>query len=409
MTGSPACRFCAAPLEVTFVDLGMSPLCESFVPAERADAMEPFYPLHVRVCERCLLVQLPEYVAPEEIFTEYAYFSGYSDSWVEHARRYAEAMTAQERLGPESLVVELASNDGYLLQHFVAAGVPVLGVEPALNVAEAARARGVRTVSRFFGVQTARELVAEFGRADLVPANNVLAHVPDVNDFVAGLAELLAPGGLATLEFPHVLRLIEGNQYDTIYHEHFSYLSLLTVERIFAAHGLTVVDVEELPTHGGSLRVHARHRGTPGERVVALRALESEWALDRLDGYRGFGPKVEETKRDLLAFLIAARRDGRTVAAYGAPGKGNTLLNFCGIRSDLVEYAVDRNPYKHGRLLPGTRIPVHAPERLDETRPDVILVLPWNLRTEIAAQLAHTREWGAQLVVPIPRVEVLEP
>jgi SAM-dependent methyltransferase len=318
-------------------------------------------------------------------------------------------MTAQERLGPESLVVELASNDGYLLQHFVAAGVPVLGVEPARNVAEAARARGVRTVSRFFGVQTARELVAEFGRADLVPANNVLAHVPDVNDFVGGLAELLAPDGLATLEFPHVLRLIEGNQYDTIYHEHFSYLSLLTVERIFAAHGLTVVDVEELPTHGGSLRVHARHGGTPGERVVALRALESEWALDRLDGYRGFGPKVEETKRDLLAFLIAARRDGRTVAAYGAPGKGNTLLNFCGIRSDLVEYAVDRNPYKHGRLLPGTRIPVHAPERLDETRPDVILVLPWNLRTEIAAQLAHTREWGAQLVVPIPRVEVIEP
>jgi SAM-dependent methyltransferase len=401
------CRFCRAPLSRTFVDLGMSPLCESYVAPHKLDAMEPFYPLHVRVCERCLLVQLPEVVAPEAIFTEYAYFSSYSDSWVEHARRYADAMIGRHGLGPEHFVVELASNDGYLLRHFVERGIRVLGVEPARNVARVAEERGVPSLSRFFGAQVARDIVAEHGHADLVPANNVLAHVPDINDFVAGIAVLLAPGGTTTLEFPHILRLIEGNQFDTIYHEHYSYLSLHTVERILAAHGLRVVDVEELPTHGGSLRVHACHAGQAGAGVESVRALEREHGLDRVDGYDGFGPRVEALKRDLLTFLIEARREGRRVAGYGAPGKGNTLLNYCGIRTDLLEYTVDRNPYKQGMALPGTHIPIHPPERLAETRPDDILILPWNLRDEIVAQLSYAREWGARFVVPIPRVEVV--
>jgi SAM-dependent methyltransferase len=411
--GVTSCRFCSAPLATTFVDLGMSPLCESFVPPERFDAMEAFYPLHVRVCDACLLVQLPEYVAPDEIFTEYAYFSAFSDSWVDHARRYAEAMIGRYGLGAESRVVEIASNDGYLLQHFVARGIPVLGVEPARNVAEAARERGVPSVSVFFGEATARDLVADGGHADLVPANNVLAHVPDINDFVAGLAVLLAPQGVATLEFPHLLRLIEGNQFDTIYHEHYSYLSLHTVEQIFAAHGLRVVDVEELPTHGGSLRLFARHVEDDTEpvsdRVAALRALEHEHELDRIEGYRGFGPQVETTKRRLLEFLISARDAGRRVVGYGAPGKGNTLLNYCGIRTDLLEYTVDRNPYKHGLALPGTRIPIHPPDHLDEDTPDYVLILPWNLRDEIAAQLRHLRDRGTQFIVPIPSVEVVTP
>jgi SAM-dependent methyltransferase len=400
------CRFCRAPLARTFLDLGMSPLCESYVAPQKLDAMEPFYPLHVRVCERCLLVQLPEVVAPEAIFTEYAYFSSYSDSWVEHARRYADAMIGRYGLGPEHFVVELASNDGYLLRHFVERGIRVLGVEPARNVARVAEQRGVPSLPRFFGAQVAHEIVAEHGHADLVPANNVLAHVPDINDFVAGIAILLARGGTTTLEFPHILRLIEGNQFDTIYHEHYSYLSLHTVERILAAHSLRVVDVEELPTHGGSLRVHARHGGQEGAGVVAVRALEHEQRLDRVEGYDGFGPRVEALKRDLLSFLIAARREGRHVAGYGAPGKGNTLLNYCGIRADLLEYTVDRNPYKQGMALPGTHIPIHPPERLAETRPDDILILPWNLREEIVAQLSYAREWGARFVVPIPSVEV---
>ena len=404
------CRFCDAPLSRTFVDLGMSPLCESFVPAARLDAMEPFYPLHVRICDRCLLVQLPEYVAPQEIFTEYAYFSAYSDSWVEHARRYTEAMVDRYGLGPEDLVVELASNDGYLLQHFVRQGIPVLGVEPARNVAEAAEQRGVPSISVFFGVEAARRIRAERGPASLIPANNVLAHVPDINDFVEGISLLLAPDGVTTLEFPHLLRLIENNQFDTIYHEHYSYLSLHTVEQVFGTHGLKVVDVEELPTHGGSLRIYARHaedEGEPvGERVGALRALEAEHGLDTLEGHAGFGPKVEETKRGLLEFLIGARREGRSVAGYGAPGKGNTLLNYCGIRTDLLEYTVDRNPYKHGMFLPGTHIPIHAPEQIARTRPDYVLILPWNLREEIAGQLGYIREWGGRFVVPIPEVEV---
>jgi len=407
--GPPACRFCSAPLRHTFVDLGMSPLCESFVAPEDLNRMEAFYPLHARVCERCFLVQLEEYVSPEEIFTEYAYFSAYSDSWVAHARDYADAMTERLGLGADSLVVELASNDGYLLQHFVAREIPVLGVEPARNVAQAAVERGVPTLVAFFGRETAERLLDERGPADLVAANNVLAQVPDLNDFVAGIAVLLAATGVATLEFPHLERLIEGNQFDTIYHEHFSYFSLHTTREIFAAHGLEVFDVEELPTHGGSLRVHARHEGggEPSDRLLALAERERRAGVTDLAYYSSFRERVEETKRALLEFLISARREGKQVVGYGAPGKGNTLLNYCGIRTDFLDYTVDRNPYKHGRALPGTRIPIHPPERIAETRPDYILILPWNLREEIVGQLAYAREWGARFVVPIPKVEVI--
>ncbi len=399
------CRFCGAALRDTFVDLGPQPLCESFVAAEDAERMEPFYPLHVRICRTCLLVQLPAFVDREEIFREYAYFSSFSDSWVEHARRYTDAMVTRLGLGPTSSVVELASNDGYLLQHFVVRGIPSLGIEPARNVAAAAEARGVRTLTEFFGQDMARTLIDREGPADLVIGNNVLAQVPDLNDFVAGIATLLAPRGVATLEFPHVVRLVEGVQFDTIYHEHFSYFSLTTVARIAKAHGLLVIDVEELPTHGGSLRVFlGRSDGTPSitPAVDALLEREHDGGYDDLGGYLGFEERVREAKRSLLTFLIEERRAGHSIAGYGAPGKGNTLLNYCGIRTDLLDYTVDRNPYKHGRFTPGTRIPIHDPARLAETRPDVILILPWNLRDEIAAQLAYTRAWGARLVVPIP-------
>jgi hypothetical protein len=404
------CRFCGEALRRTVVDLGMSPLCESFLPAERADEMEPFYPLHVRVCESCLLVQLPAYVPPDEIFREYAYFSSYSASWLDHARRYTEAVVGRFELDGNSFVGELASNDGYLLRNFVERGIRCLGVEPALNVAEAARAHGVETLTEFFGVDTAFAVSRSHGQADLMVANNVLAHVPDVNDFVGGIAGLLAERGVATFEFPHLLRLIEGVQYDTIYHEHFSYLSFLTSRRILSAHGLEVFDVEELPTHGGSLRLYAGHAGNwpPTAGVADLEDRERAAGYEELAVYDGFREQVEESKRVLLSYLIEARRAGKHVAAYGAPGKGNTLLNYCGIRADLVAYAVDRNPYKHGRFTPGTHIPIHPPERLTETRPDVILILPWNLRDEIAAQLAYTREWGATLVVPIPFVAEID-
>jgi SAM-dependent methyltransferase len=403
------CRFCGAPLRDTFVDLGPQPLCESFVAPEDVERMEPFYPLHVRICRECLLVQLPALVDREEIFREYAYFSAYSNSWVEHARRYTETMIKRLGLDGGSFVVELASNDGYLLQHFVARGIPCLGIEPARNVAAAAEARGVPTLVEFFGRELAERLVAERGPADLIVANNVLAQVPDLNDFVAGITILLAPGGVATLEFPHVVRLIEGVQFDTIYHEHFSYFSLTTTARIAAAHGLVVFDVEEFMTHGGSLRVYLRRpeTGPQGPAVEALLERERVGGYANLSGYAGFEERVREAKRALLTFLIDARRAGLSVAGYGAPGKGNTLLNYCGIRTDLLDYTVDRNPYKHGRFTPGTRIPIHPPERLAETRPDVILIMPWNLRDEIASQLEYTRKWGARLVVAIPRtVEV---
>jgi SAM-dependent methyltransferase len=407
----PACRFCGAALTHTLVDLGMSPLCESFLAADQLDAMEPFYPLHVRVCSSCLLVQLPAYVAPEAIFREYAYFSAYSDSWVEHSRRYVEAISARLGLGPASQVVELASNDGYLLQHFVARGVPALGIEPAFNVAEAARARGVETTTEFFGLALADQLVADGRAADLVIGNNVLAQVPDINDFVAGIARLLRPTGVATLEFPHVVRLIEEAQFDTIYHEHFSYFSAGTIKRIAEAHELRFFDVEELPTHGGSLRVYLARRDGPAREtspaLASLLAREAAGGYDRLDGYTGFATRVERVKRDLLSFLIQAREKGQRAAGYGAPGKGNTLLNYCGIRTDLLEFTVDRNPYKHGRFTPGTHIPIFAPEHLLAERPDVVLILPWNLRTEISAQLTDVTRWGGRLVVAIPGLEVL--
>jgi SAM-dependent methyltransferase len=372
--------------------------------------MEPFYPLRADVCEQCWLVQLERYVTPEAIFTEYAYFSSFSDSWVRHARDYAEAMTDRLALGPDSKVVELASNDGYLLQHFMARGIPVLGIEPAANVAAAAAERGVPTLTRFFGEELAGGLAGDSGPADLIVANNVLAQVPDLNDFVAGIKRLLKPGGVVTAEFPHLVRLLEDNQFDTIYHEHFSYFSFGTARRIFARHGLTLFDVEELATHGGSLRIYGRHaeEGDPasGGRAEELAAREAAAGLETPAPYAGFGERVVETKRKLLEFLIAVKRDGASIAGYGAPGKGNTLLNYCGIRTDFLDYTVDRNPYKHGRFTPGTHIPIHPPERLAETRPDYILILPWNLKDEIIEQLAYTREWGARFVVPIPEVTV---
>jgi SAM-dependent methyltransferase len=410
--GPPACRFCGVPLEHTFVDLGMSPLCESFLRPDQLDQMEPFYPLHVRVCERCFLVQLPAYVPPEHIFTEYAYFSSYSDSWVEHARRYTEAAVERLGLSDTSLVVETASNDGYLLQHFTAKGVPVLGIEPARNVAEVAIEKGIPTLVEFFGTEMARSLVSEGRDADLIIGNNVLAQVPDLNDFVEAMRILLKPEGVVTVEFPHLMRLIEENQFDTIYHEHFSYFSFLTARDIFGAHGLTVFDVEELPTHGGSLRLWARHADSPSarpsDRVLELADREDAAGFRTLSAYSTFRDQVEETKRALLSFLVAAKRDGKTIAGYGAPGKGNTLLNYCGIRTDFLDYTVDRNPYKHGLFLPGTHIPIFPPERIAETQPDYVFILPWNLKAEIVEQLSYIRDWGGRCVIPIPVVEVLE-
>jgi SAM-dependent methyltransferase len=405
-----ACLFCATELRHTVVDLGMSPLCESYVTADQLNHMEPFYPLHVYVCHRCFLVQVQEYVSPEKIFREYAYFSSYSDSWLAHVEGYVGMITERLGLTAASQVVEVGSNDGYLLQYFVARGIPALGVEPAENVAAAAIARGVPTITRMFGRQTAAELVAAGHRADLVCGANVLAQVSDVNDFVAGLQRLVKPGGVVTVEFPHLMRLVEENQFDTIYHEHFSYFSLISVERIFAAHGLTLFDVEELPTHGGSLRIYARHADDAsrpvGPRVRELRARERASGFDRLERYATFTEQVHETKRRLLEFLIAAKRRGKRIAGYGAPGKGNTLLNYCGIGRDFLDYTVDRNPYKQGKFLPGTHIPIHAPEMLRQTRPDYVFILPWNLKDEIMEQLADVRSWGGQFLVPIPDVKV---
>lgn len=405
-----SCLFCRAPLRRTFVDLGMHPLCESYVSEEKLNEMEPFYPLHVFVCEQCFLVQLHEYVSPAEIFTEYAYFSSCSDSWVQHAKTYTEMIVKRLKLTAKSFVVELASNDGYLLQHFIAKGIPVLGVEPAANVAEEARKKSVPTLVKFFGRQTASELVAERGKADLVLGNNVLAQVPNINDFVEGIKVLLAPRGVVTIEFPHLMRLMEGNQFDTIYHEHFFYFSLMTAERIFEAHGLSLFDVEELPTHGGSLRIYGRHvedKTEPvTERYRELMNREKAACLDRLETYALFEEKVKETKRKLLGFLIEAKRKGKTIVGYGAPGKGNTLLNYCGIRGDFLDYTVDRNRYKQGKFLPGTHIPILVPEKLKETKPDYVLILPWNLKTEIMAQVGYIREWGGQFLVPIPEVHV---
>jgi SAM-dependent methyltransferase len=390
----------------------MSPPCQTHIQPYELNSMERFYPLHAWVCEKCYLVQLEEYVAPQEIFCDYAYFSSYSDSWVEHARRYTELVCNRFALGRDSLVTEIASNDGYLLQHFQARGVNCLGVEPAANVAKVAQEKGIRTVVRFFGLKAAREIAEEFGRANLLLGNNVLAHVPDINDFVSGMRTLLAPGGVITMEFPHLLRLIDEHQFDTIYHEHFSYLSFYTVRRIFAQHGLTLFDVEELPTHGGSLRIYACRsedsmHAVTGE-VASLLQREDAYGLKDLATYRQFESRVRQTKRMLLRFLIDVREQGRTVVGYGAPGKGNTLLNYCGIRSDFLDYTVDRSPHKQGLYTPGTHIPIVAPERIRETRPDYLMILPWNLRHEITEQHAYIREWGGRFVVPIPTVTVLD-
>jgi SAM-dependent methyltransferase len=389
----------------------MSPLCESFLSGDQLDGMEPFYPLHAWVCDQCFLVQLPEYVAPEQIFGEYAYFSSYSRAWLKHAEEYVALATERLRLGPQSLVIEPASNDGYLLQYFVRRGIPCVGFEPAANVARAAEARGVPTQVRFFGEATAREL-REAGRlADLIVANNVLAQVPDLNSFVAGVALALKPGGTVTMEFPHLLRLIEGVQFDTIYHEHFSYFSFLTVERIFGAHALRIYDVQELWTHGGSLRVWAcaeRDGAQPRSSAVSeLRGREQGAGLTRIESYAGFEGRVREAKRRLLELLIGLKRAGKSIAGYGAPGKGNTLLNYCGIRGDFLDFTVDQNPYKQGKFTPGTHIPIAPPARLDEARPDYVFVLPWNLKDEIIAQLAHVRGWGGAFIVPVPEAVVI--
>lgn len=398
------CRFCRAPLSEVFVDLGMLPLPNAYVRPEEADGQR-LYPLRAYVCGRCFLVQVGEVATPETIFGDYAYFSSYSDSMLAHAREYARSM--RERLGLDagSQVIEIASNDGYLLQYFLEDGIPVLGIEPAENVAAVARAKGIETLTRFFGAATAHELARP---ADLLVANNVLAHVPDLNDFVAGLRVALAPAGTLTLEFPHLMQLIEKHQFDTIYHEHFSYLSLLTVRALLAAHELRVVDVEELPTHGGSLRVHVRHEGNPSPAVEQLLERERAAGLASLETYRQFAGRVRETRDALRAFVALAKREGRHIAGYGAPAKASTLLNYCGIGAEAIDYTVDRNPHKQGRLVPGTRIPIHAPDMLARTRPDYVLVLPWNLRDEILAQLAHIREWGGRFVIPVPRVEVIE-
>jgi len=406
------CRFCNTELTTTFVDLGMSPPCQTHIEPHQLNHMERFYPLHAWVCGQCYLVQLEQYVAPDDIFSDYAYFSSFSDSWVEHARRYTETVGQRFALGKTSLVMEIASNDGYLLQHFVAKGIPCRGIEPAANVAQAAVAKGIPTTVRFFGRETATLVAAEHGKPDLLLGNNVLAHVPDINDFVGGMKILLKQGGVITMEFPHLLRLMDENQFDTIYHEHFSYLSFATVEEIFAHHGLTLFDVEEIPTHGGSLRIYGCHTGdgvhAVGPAVARLKKAELDFGLRDLARYGQFEARVKETKRKLLKFLIDARDQGKTVVGYGAPGKGNTLLNYCGIRTDFLDYTVDRSPHKQGRYTPGTHIPILAPEKIMETKPDYVLILPWNLKQEITGMFPQVRGWGGRFVVPIPTVTVLE-
>ncbi|RZT26862.1 methyltransferase family protein [Kribbella sp. VKM Ac-2569] len=410
VTDSVACRLCGEPLTRTFVDLGMSPPCESFLRADQIDSGETFYPLNVRICDNCLLVQLPAYVAADDVFSDYLYFSSYSTSWVEHARRFVVDMQERLQLNENSLIVEAASNDGYLLQHAVAEGIPVLGIEPAANIAKIANEKGIRTESYFLGEATGTDAAQRYGKADLVVGNNVFAHVPDIVDFAKGLRALVKDDGLVSLEFPHLLQLIENRQYDTIYHEHYSYLTLKTAADALNRAGLTVVDVQELQSHGGSLRVFSTPTATAGEPTELVGKVlqdEEDAGLHSVEGHLGFAAEVFKIKSDLLEFLIQAQRDGKFVAGYGAPGKGNTLLNHCGIREDLLPYTVDRSPHKHGMFLPGTHIPIHAPERLAETRPDYIVILPWNLRAEIVHQLGYAREWGAKFVVPIPRLEVI--
>ena len=406
-----SCRFCGTLLKHTFVDLGMSPLCESFLPAEKLNQMEPFFPLHVYVCDSCFLVQLEEYVAPAEIFGEYAYFSSYSDTWLKHAKAYTDLMTDRFKLGKQSRVIEIASNDGYLLQYFVEKSIPVLGIEPARNVAKVAMDKGIPTIAEFFDDKMARELVSQGKQADLMLGNNVLAQVPGINAFVRGMKIALKPQGIITMEFPHLVRLMEENQFDTIYHEHFSYFSFISVEKIFAEHGLMIFDVEELSTHGGSLRIYARHAENNAlpvtQRAKELKEQEENAGLTRMGVYSAFSEKVKETKRKLLSLLIGIKQRGKRVAGYGAPGKGNTLLNYCGIMTDFIDYTVDRNPYKHGRFTPGTHIPIFPPEKIKETKPDYVFILPWNLKEEIMKQNSFIREWGGHFIVPIPEAAIL--
>lgn len=406
------CRFCGTELRHTFCDLGMSPLSNSYLKADQLNEMEPFYPLHAYVCESCFLVQLEEVQSPENIFSDYAYFSSYSESWLRHAELYCAEMINRFGFDNSHQVIEIASNDGYLLQYFKSFGIPVLGIEPAANVAQIAEMKDIPTRICFFGAETAQQLASEGLKADLLLGNNVLAHVPDLNDFVAGIEIALKPHGVATMEFPHLLRLIRENQFDTIYHEHFSYFSLITVIQVFARHNLRLFDVQELPTHGGSLRIFACHSEDKTHqdtgRVSAMLANECTFGLDRLQTYISFGEKVCIAKRLFLDFLISAKQSGKRIVGYGAAAKGNTLLNYCGVRGDFIDYIVDRSPHKQGLYLPGTHLPIHPPEYVRETRPDLLLILPWNIRDEIIGQMAHIREWGGKFVVPIPRVEVLE-
>jgi hypothetical protein len=410
MEPSSTCRFCDAQLTHSFANLGMSPLANRFLREEQLDQMEPFYPLHALVCERCLLVQLEQFETPDAIFSDYAYFSSFSSTWLEHCKRYAEMAVERFALGPGSRVVELASNDGYLLQYFVEKEIPALGIEPAANVAEVAIANGIPTLVEFFGRETARNLATE-SSANLLIGNNVLAHVPDLNDFVAGMKILLEPGGVITMEFPHLLKLVEDRQFDTIYHEHFSYFSFHTVRQVFAAHGLTLFDVEELPTHGGSLRIYSRHADDGSKPVsVAVGGLEQrerDAGLLTLDTYLSFAQHVQRDKREMVASLIALKNDGKTIVGYGAPAKANTLLNFCGIGIDFIDYTVDANPHKQGLYLPGTHIPIRAPESIRQTKPDVVFILPWNLREEIVEQYGFISDWGGQFIVRSPSLEVL--
>jgi SAM-dependent methyltransferase len=406
------CRSCGTELKHTFVDLGMSPLANSNIEVAKRDQMEPFYPLHTYVCHECFLVQLEEFESPQHIFSDYAYLSSFSESWVRHAQRYVDMIVERQKLGPHSQVVEIASNDGYLLQFVVAKKIKALGIEPAANVAKIAVEKGIPTEVHFFGAETARGLVERGIKADLIAANNVLAHVPDLNDFIKGFSILLAPDGIVTCEFPHLLQLMHGCEFDTIYHEHFSYFSLLAVSKAFARHGMAIVDVEELPTHGGSLRIYVAHADgrstTVGPRVTDLLRREREAGLATLDPYLAFSAQAAASKRHLLKFLIDAKSAGKSIVGYGAPAKGNTLLNYCGVRSDFIDYVVDRNPLKQGRLLPGTGIEIHDPARIKETRPDYLLLLPWNLRDEIISQMAYVREWGCKFVTPLPEVKLYD-
>jgi SAM-dependent methyltransferase len=406
---STPCRFCSTPLEHVFADLGMSPLANSYLAPEQGNRMEPFYPLRALVCSSCFLVQLEEYESPDHIFSDYAYFSSYSSSWLEHSRRYVEAMVERFGLDGDSHVVEIASNDGYLLQYFAERGVPVLGIEPAANVAQVAIDKGLPTLVEFFGVQTAERLLPDRA-ADLLLGNNVLAHVPDINDFVGGMKIALKPGGVITMEFPHLMRLIDEMQWDTIYHEHFSYLSFSTARRVFAAQGLRLFDVEEIPTHGGSLRIFGCHDDDGGKPDTAaaeeLLAREQAAGYDRVETYLDFGRRVAEDKRAILETLIALKRDGNRIVGYGAPAKGNTLLNYCGVGRDFLDYTCDLSPHKQGQLLPGTHVPVRSPDAIAETRPDLVFILPWNLKDEIIDQLAFVREWGGRFVVRTPGLRV---